>query len=55
MREGYEIYFQIKPENGEKYWIPNSCCSTCAILLRSVYRQMSMIPSDLFPYLLERT
>ena len=39
MREGYEIYFQIKPENGEKYWIPNSCCSTFAISLRSVYRE----------------
>ena len=38
MQEGYDIYFQIKPENGEKYWIPNSCCSTCAIILRSVYR-----------------
>ena len=38
MREGYEIYFQIKPENGEKYWLPNSCCSTCAITLRLVYR-----------------
>ena len=38
MREGYEIYFQIKPGNREKYWIPNSCCSTCAVLLRSVYR-----------------
>ena len=38
MREGYEIYFQIKPENGRKYWIPNSCYSTCAISLRSVYR-----------------
>ena len=38
MREGYEIYFQIKPENGEKYWIPNSCFWNCAISLRSVYR-----------------
>ena len=38
MREAYEIYFQIKVENREKYWIPNTCCSTCAISLRSVYR-----------------
>ena len=26
MREGCEIYFQIKLENGEKYRIPNSFC-----------------------------
>ena len=39
IRESYEIYFQIKPENGEKYWISNSCCSTCAISSRSVYRE----------------
>ena len=38
MRESYAIYFQIKPEDGEKYWIPKSCCWTCAISLRSVYR-----------------
>ena len=38
MREGDDIYFQIKPENGEKYWISISCCWTCAISLRSVYR-----------------
>ena len=38
IREGYEICFQIKPKNGKKYWIPNSCCSTCVISLRSVYR-----------------
>ena len=31
-------FFQIKRENGDKNWIPNSCCSTCAISLRSVYR-----------------
>ena len=39
MREGCEIYFQIKSRNGEKYWIPSSCCSTCAISLRLVYRK----------------
>ena len=39
MWESYEIYFQIKPENQEKYWIPNSCCSTCAISLRSVFQR----------------
>ena len=37
MRESHEIYSQIKAENGEQYWIPKSCCSTCAISLRSVY------------------
>ena len=38
MREKYEIYFQINSRNRKKYWIPNSCCSTCAISLRLVYR-----------------
>ena len=38
MREGYEIYFHIKPQNGNKYWIPNICCSTCAISLILVNR-----------------
>ena len=36
--EGYQIYFQTNPKNGEKIWIPNNYCSNCAIKLRSVHR-----------------
>ena len=38
MRESYETYSQINPKNEEKSWIPNSCCSTSAIKLRSVHQ-----------------